>query len=468
MNLQGNGNNHNRRPLLDDGEDSFINFKQSADYERITGVKLDDTAEAVSAEDAERQKKLKEAIEKENSSAYDDLDDFVYRQNKKRHRSSGGRHHRHKRTSPSVLSPGHHRRRSPSGHKHKHHFHRHHHRRNRMKKWQKIAIGVICFLLAVIIIGVSTLLIMIRMGRNELTDKTGFNIDVPKYAESAENGNIITYKGVKYRYNDNITSILCMGIDKQELSNIDGQIGTGGDADSIFVLTLDFSTGKTKIINISRDTMTDIGIYSTGGGYVGEKRTQLALSYAYGDGKDTSCHNTLVSVRRLLYNVPINNYLSLDLQGIGPINDSINGVTVISPETISEFKQGQKYTLKGNLATSFVRSRTHATVEGNNLRMERQKTYIESFASTLMSLTKSSISKPLDVFNVASPYICTNISTSEVAYLSMNAIQGKYGAMEIVNAPGKVKMGKKYAEFIMDDEKLFELFLDVYYTPIEG
>lgn len=466
MNLQGNGNNHNHRPTFGDESDTFITFRENSDYERITGLKPKPEGE-LSEEDTERAEKLKQAIAQENSSAYEDLDDFVYKQNKKRHRSTGGRHHRHKRTSPSVLSPSHHRRRSPSSkHKHKHHFHRHHHHRKRMKRWQKVSIGIVAFLLALIIAGAATLFIMVNMGKNKLTDTTGFNIDVPKVASSAGNGDIITYKGQKYKYNSNITSILCMGIDKDNLSTIDGQVGTGGDADSLFVITMDLSNGKTKLINISRDLMTDIGIYSTSGGYVGEKRAQICLAYAYGDGKHTSCHNELVSVRRLLYNVPINNYLSLDLQGIGPINDSIGGVTVVSPETIDQFEKGKKYTLHGSLATAFVRSRSHATIEGNNLRMERQKLYLESFGSSLVNLTKSNLTTPVGIYNTATPYICTNIDASEVSFLAVNAIQGNYGEFEIVNVPGKMKRGEPYNEFIVNEKKLFELFLDVYYIPV--
>lgn len=469
MSLQGNGSNHNRRPLVDDESDAFSSFKNSADYERITGVKPHSADEAnLTGEEAERAQKLKEAIEQENSSAYEDLDDFVYRQNKKRHRSTGGRHHKHKKTSPSVLSPSHHRHRSPSSHRHKHHFHKHHHHRKKMKKWQKIAVAAVAVLLAVIVAGIATVFVMVNMGKGQLTDKTGFSIDVPKSASTTDSGNTITYKGVKYKYNDNIASILCMGIDKDTLSTIDGQVGTGGDADSLFVVTLDLANGKTKLLNISRDTMTDIGIYSPSGGYIGEKNAQICLAYAYGDGKETSCHNELVSVRRLLYNVPINNYLSLDLQGIGPINDSVGGVTVVSPETVDEFKKGQKYNLQGSLATAFVRARSHSTIEGNNLRMERQKVYLQSFGSNMISLTKSNLSTPMNIYNAASPYICTNIDVSEVSYLAVNAIQGNYGEFEIVNIPGKMKQGKTYNEFIPDEEKLFEIFLDIYYKPVEN
>ena len=463
MSLQGKGSNHNNNPFGKEDNDLFLDF-QNSDFENITGLKHEDIEKIENADDEERAHKLQEAIEQENSSAYEDLDDFVYRQNKKRARTSGRRHHHHHR-SPSKLSPGHKASQIKKKHKHKHHFHRHHHRKRR-KRWQKITIGIIAFLLAVIIASLAVLALMINMGKNSLTDKSGLNIEAPKTAEVMDNGNIIYYKGDKYQYNDNITSILCMGIDKDTLNKVDGAVGTGGDADSIFVIAFDLSTGKSKIINISRDTMTEIGIYATNGSYIGEKKAQIALAYAYGDGRDTSCHNELVAVRQLLYNIPINSYLALDLQGIGAINDAMGGITVVSPETIGNFKKGETYTLMGSLAQSFVRTRSHATVEGNSLRMERQKTYLESFASDLFAKTKSDLMTPINIYNVATPYICSNIDANKVAYFAYSAVRGGYKGFEIVNVPGKVKKGERYAEFYVDETGCFELFLNVYYTKV--
>lgn len=460
MSLQGKGSNHNYDPLSKETGDSFLDF-QNSDYENITGIKPEDAPKSNdNSDDSERAHKLQEAIEKENSSAYEDLDDFIYRQNKKRTRTSGSRHH-HRHRSPSKLSPGHKGSKVKKNHKHKHHFHRHH--RKRMKRWQKITIGVIAALLALIIAALAVLVIMINMGKSSLLDKSGLNIKTPDGVETVDNGNYIYYKGYKYRYNDNITSILCMGIDKDTLNKVGGEVGTGGDADSIFVIALDISSGKSKLVNISRDTMTDIGIYSTSGSYIGEKKAQIALAYAYGNGRDTSCHNELVAVRQLLYNVPINSYLSLDMQGIGAINDAMGGITVISPETIGEFKTGETYTLMGSMAQSYVRARSHATLEGNNLRMERQKSYLESFGSSLVTKTKSDLMTPINIFNTASPYICTDIDANKVAYLAYNAVRGNYNGFEIKTIPGKNKKGKTYAEYYVDETKCFEMFLDVYY-----
>ncbi len=464
MSLQGREGNHNNNPLDKDESNAFLDF-QNSDFEKITGLKPEQVAKSDDSEiiDAERAHKLQEAIDQENSSAYEDLDDFVYRQNKKRARTSGKRHH-HRHRSPSKLSPGHKGSKIRKNHKHKHHFHKHH--RRRMKRWQKIAVGIIAALLALIVVAISLLVLMINSGKNSLLDKEGLNIDAPKNAKTVDNGEYIIYKGNKYKYNDNITSILCMGIDKDTLNKVDGEVGAGGDADSIFIIALDLSTGKSKLINISRDTMTDIGIYSTDGSYIGERKAQLALAYAYGNGKETSCHNELVAVRQLLYNIPINSYLALEMQGIGEINDAMGGVKVVSPETIGEFKKGKSYTLRGSMAQSFVRSRSHATVQGNSLRMERQKSYIESFSSSLFNKTKSDIMSPLNIYNVASKYICTDIDANKVSYFSYTAVRGGYNGFEIKTVPGKTKAGKKYAEFYVDEDKCFEMFLDVYYTKV--
>lgn len=476
MSLQGNGNNHNYRPNLNDENDSFLKFNDSEQYAQITGqnptsIEQDGTVEFGAAED-ERKKKLQEAIESENSSAYEDLDDFIYRQNKRRARTSGHRHHHH-HISPSVLSPGRVRRKKSSSkkkHKHRHHHHRHH-RKKRLRKWQKISLGIIIALISLILILIIAIALMYFAGQNALLDDGGLNINVPDFAETSDNGQYITYKGHKYKYNDRITNILCMGSDRDaeitRVSPAEGDYATGGQADSLFLASMNVDTGDINMVNISRETMTDVNVYTASGKAAGSRNEQICLAYAYGDGEETSCQNELVAVRRLFYNLPVNFYLSLNINGIGPINDSVGGVLVRSPETIAEFHEGETYNLHGSLAQSFVRARSHATVKGNNLRMERQKIYLESFAQNVFTKTRSNLGTPLDVYNTANTYITTNAGLNEVAYFSVTALRGGFNGLNIENVPGEVKEGKKYAEFYVDEEKFFELFLKLYYIKVE-
>ena len=140
---------------------------------------------------------------------------------------------------------------------------------------------------------------------------------------------------------------------------------------------------------------------------------------------------------------------------------------VKSPETIAEFHEGETYKLQGGLAQSFVRSRSHATVEGNSLRMERQKVYINSFAQNVFTKTRSNLMAPLDVFNTASPYITTNVGLNEVAYFSITALRGGFNGLNVQSVPGEVKEGEKYAEFYVNEKKFFELFLELYYIRVD-
>ena len=308
MSLQGNGNNHNYRPELNKENDTFLKFNDSEEYAKITGqnptsIEQDGSARFGASED-ERKKKLREAIERENSSAYEDLDDFVYKQNKRRARTSGHRHH-HRHISPSVLSPGHGRRRRINNrkkkHKHKHHYHRHH-RKRRLRKWQKISLGIITALVSLIVIMLIAIVFMYFAGQNALLDNSGLNINVPDFAESTDNGQYIIYKGHKYKYNDRVTNILCMGSDRDadliRISEAEGDYATGGQADSLFIASLNVDTGDIKMVDISRETMTEVNVYTSSGKAAGTRNEQICLAYAYGDGEETSCQNELVAVRQ--------------------------------------------------------------------------------------------------------------------------------------------------------------------------
>ena len=80
---------------------------------------------------------------------------------------------------------------------------------------------------------------------------------------ACEQGKEVTYQGEKYVYNEELVSILFLGVDKEAFEE-GGTVGDGkaGQADALFLLVLDTKTGKSRLIAISRDTMTDVNVYS--------------------------------------------------------------------------------------------------------------------------------------------------------------------------------------------------------------
>ncbi len=185
-----------------------------------------------------------------------------------------------------------------------------------MKTWKKVLISLACVFTALALIFAGITAFLIIRGQDELfTDDV--NITAPDSVDALvqDGGQYIVYNGVTYKYNDKVTSLLFMGVDKRDLNDANDQ-GTGGQADVLVLMAMDFKNRKLTLLNVPRDTMTDVAIYSAGGYYTGTQKQQICLSYAYGDGKETSCTNTVASVKRLFYNIPVNTYYSLDLDGI--------------------------------------------------------------------------------------------------------------------------------------------------------
>lgn len=67
----------------------------------------------------------------------------------------------------------------------------------------------------------------------------------------------ITYKGKTYTYNDHLSNFLFMGIDTRgEVEN--QETDNTGQADAIFLVSMDRVTEQIHVISIPRDTITEI------------------------------------------------------------------------------------------------------------------------------------------------------------------------------------------------------------------
>ncbi len=356
-------------------------------------------------------------------------------------------------------------------HHHHHHDHNHDHeqerieeqKKNRKRLIKKVVLGIVCSLLALILIAVGSGIFMMINGENQLLT-SDYNITVPDFAETQGNGKFIYYNGHTYSMKENLINFLFLGIDKENI-NLQKETGTQGQADVIILASFDTKTRKTTMLNIPRDTMTDVTVLTPDGLYVGMKNQQICLSYAYGNGKDQSCENTLHAVQRIFYNLPISTYFSLDLDGLEYVNDSIGGVDVISPQTIGEFVAGQSYHLMGKQAESFVRTRGDEAY-ANLQRNERQKIYMQSFMNTVISQTKKDIFTPLNLFNSTAPYSCTNLNLSKVTYLTKEIITGGSVQFEINNIPVYFTVNNDSVENYILEKEFFEQFLTVFYDMV--
>lgn len=361
--------------------------------------------------------------------------------------------------------------------------HRHHHTTGAKKKWkhrpvwQKILIvlgWISAVLLALILIAALVVFILHRIGSIQLTDYSDINITAPTVSNMDvsvnDSGRTVRYNGKEYIFNTDVTSILCMGVDKQEFGLEDDKVGTAGQCDALYLVAINTATGRTKIIGISRDIVTDIGIYSEDGEYLYTEKMQLCLAYAYGNGTTTSCLNTVTAVSRLFYQLPINSYFAINLDSIRRLNDAIGGVTVTLKDDLFvdsygvRHYQGETVTLYGSDAERYLRSRNLYELESSYNRMQHQMNYLESYSRDAIAMTKKDITTPLNLYGIIADNSVTNLNPSKITAFATCIVSHGISELEFAQVPGTVTSDGTYARYIVDEKGLYEIILDTFYT----
>lgn len=279
--------------------------------------------------------------------------------------------------------------------------------------------------------------------------------------------NTITYQGQKYAPNEKMISVAFIGYDGAETG------GTVGQADAVIVLTMNLETGAVKAISIPRDSMVDVDEY-VGDAYIGQQTMQLCLAYSYGDGGASSSEHVASLASRILYDVPISYYFTLNLEGIGAVNDAVGGVTLTPQQTIpnTSIVAGEPITLWGEEALRYVRWRDSANPEAETTssldRQSRQLQYLQAFATQVMQNATGDPAALVNLYNTASQYAFTNLGLDEFTYLATQVLQTGLGSLEMTSLPGEMQMGAQYAEFYLDKQGVRQIVMDTFYHPVSS
>lgn len=279
--------------------------------------------------------------------------------------------------------------------------------------------------------------------------------------------NTITYEGEKYRYNSSLFNILFLGIDNNEEIREDHLPGEAGQSDCIMLLTLNKETKKAQILQIPRDTMTEVDLYDTGGNYYASVQEQLATQYSYGNGGTGSCWAVKKTVSELLYDIPIDAYLSMDMASISIINDAVGGVTITIPEDYTEidpaFEKDATLTLTGKQADAYVHYRDTNVSFSNNDRMKRQVQYIPALITAIRNRIGSGGNYYEVFYPLVEKYVLTDLREDEINELAGYDLVDS----ETQFVPGEGKQGEIYEEFYVDEENLQKMIIKTFYILVE-
>ena len=321
--------------------------------------------------------------------------------------------------------------------------------------WQKALIAVASVTAGVVVTAAGTVGTLYLVGRNSLRSAA------PTDMTNVQDDGTVIYEGETYVYNDKLTSVLVIGTDRERAEQASQVPGQNGQADALYLGVIDTETGKITVLGIARDIMTDVRVYSVGGQYVGTEKMQVCLSFAYGDGKHTSCENTVQAVSNLLYGADIGTYFCMDWADIGTLNDLVGGVEV--PEYDDNYQPtGQMVTLSGDAVYKYLRSRDIEVLGSSVNRMDRQVNYLKAFAAKIAESARADITTPVRLFNELNNVSINTMDASKITYLTTVFLNG--GAqIEFHELTGELVKGEEYAEMYLDDKTTYEMLLKLFY-----
>lgn len=342
------------------------------------------------------------------------------------------------------------------------------------KRKRKTLIILLCCFLSLVIVAASTGAALWYFGKSGMTEKDATLAPTDGVDTTVNDDDTVVYKDKVYKYNEKIAAILCIGVDdEKKMSGGVAVTGHAGQADALYLIAVDTESGKTTVLGIPRDTLVDVDIYSKSGSYAGVENTQICLAYAYGDGQKTSCENTVKSVSRLLYGMPVNSYFAVDQKAIASLHGAVGTVTVIPNETLNtgsvSFKEGVEFRLTKYNVFDYLQARNQKSVDASYKRMQRQLDYIKKYSAAAIEKTKKNILFPVELYNKIQKKAVTNMDASRITYLTSAIISTKESAsLEFISMTGEQIKGEDgYAEFYPDEEALFETVLSIYYKEVK-
>lgn len=317
----------------------------------------------------------------------------------------------------------------------------------------------ILFLICVAILLIGVILFFVFRDKEE-----SYSSD---YQESNREDTIV-YGGKEYRYNEHLSNYVLMGVDTREPITEYETREEAGRADAIFFLSYDRVKKTIKCISIPRDTMANVRMIAPDGTDLGTSKEHINMQYAFGDGKDESCRLMKEAVSDILYDVPIQGYCSLNMDGIAVAVDVLGGVEMVVPDNSleavnAEFVEGAKVTITKENAEQFIRYRDTDESQSAIARMNRQKELMKAVLERAREKSIENTDFIVEMYESLKPYMVTNIGNDILADLLEAKFDSETGVVDI---PGEGVEGELYDEYHIDETKLYELVLQMFYEEV--
>lgn len=355
-----------------------------------------------------------------------------------------------------------------------------------------IGIGICVLLLLVIMI----ILFMYKSGERFFKNGAGnggLEIEVTKEElESAKEkfayGNTIpwqddwlVYHEKIYEYKEDTMNFLLLGIDKKGKLDHDTDLSDwdAGQADAVFVVSLDPNEKKVSVIGIPRNSMAYVEMFDADGSSLGYIYNQVCLQYGYAGGGELGLEATKRLVSELLYELPIHGVCAINFKAIEIVTEKIGGVEVTIKEDLSilgpEFVEGNQVVIKGDNTVDYLIYRDTSVIGSPTTRLSREKEFLEAMIHKSISCVKKNPAIVSDVYKAILPYMNTDVTLDKAVYLAMNSLDYKIdsdsfyqlqGEDKEVTGIGEFGEERTFNDFYLDEDNLLETVVKVFYEEV--
>ncbi len=323
-----------------------------------------------------------------------------------------------------------------------------------MRKKRKTSKAILLFIEILAIIAAAAGLYMYQRQTKEEDSQLVSEADLEKRFRPS-----ITHDGQEYPLKRNISSLVLIGTDnyiddsKQVAEDVPYNYNM---ADFIGVLVFDRKEKTVTPIQICRDSMCEVETR------IGLRRKQITMAHSYGQGREESADRVREALERLMYNVPLDNFMSFTMETVPLLNDLVGGVTITMTEDLPDlgYSEGETVTLRGQNALRFVRYRDTSLLDDNIRRMSHHRQYLAAFTEAGRDAAAKDQDLAVKAFKLVNKYLCTDLDTDAVTRIVDDLCH--YELLPVLTPEGTYIEGEQFPEYILDEEMLWECVRTVF------
>lgn len=291
----------------------------------------------------------------------------------------------------------------------------------------------------------------------------------------------VVYEDGVYEYNESTLNFLIMGIDHKGTldSHTDLSDWGAGQADTIFLVSMDQKNKSVSIIAIPRNAMVELDIYNEKEQCIDTIYNQICLQYGYAGGGELGLESMKACTSELFYGLPIHGACAVSFDAVSVITDMLGGIEVTIPDDMTGlnagYVQGSSLRLTGKNVLPYLRYRETSVLGSPTTRLTRQKEFLKILISTAVAQVRRSPLLVSDMYQAVIPYMNTDISLDEAVYLATESLnyriaedsfyqlEGEDRQVDFVRAGGAQDF---YDDLYLDEDAKRKLVMELFYEAV--